>query len=215
MYKWVVRLWRRVQENRWFLRGPSLLRSGRPGWCRKNPPFSEAPCPVILKSTISYPTFLSSSPYRRHKKNTPFPILWEDETNVQECQHMVKWGVQRVASEPPQVPRYYNILCEFSCKRDISFHGFRNSHTESLAERWKFKLRLSWDNRLPFNKSCCLKINKIVNKPVSICTCSCIQYVKSGWCSLHAKYSLEAEHEKWIELVRYFRLYIRNKLNRE
>ena len=44
------------------------MRSGRPGWCRKNPPFSEAPCPVILKSTISYPTLLSSSPYRQHTK---------------------------------------------------------------------------------------------------------------------------------------------------
>ena len=40
-------------------------------------------------------------------KNTLFPILWEDETNVQECLHIVKWGVQRVASEPPQAPGYY------------------------------------------------------------------------------------------------------------
>ena len=42
-------------------------------------------------------------------KNTLFPILWEDETNVQECLHMVKWGVQRVVSEPPQAPGHYNI----------------------------------------------------------------------------------------------------------
>jgi hypothetical protein len=73
----------------------------------KESPFSEAPCPVILKSTISYPTLLLSSPYRRHTKNTLFPILWEDETNVQECLHMVKWEVQQVASEPPQAPGYY------------------------------------------------------------------------------------------------------------
>jgi len=89
------------------------LRSGRPGWCRKNPPFSEVPCPVILKSTISYPTFLSSSPCRRHTKNTLFPILWEDETNVQKCMHMVKWGVQRVVSEPPQAPGYYTLLQKY------------------------------------------------------------------------------------------------------
>jgi len=33
--------------------------------------------------------------------------LWEDETNVQECLHMAKWGVQRVASESPHAPGYY------------------------------------------------------------------------------------------------------------
>ena len=48
MYKEVVRLWRRVQEYRWFLWGPSPLRSGRPGWCWKNPPFFQAPCLVIV-----------------------------------------------------------------------------------------------------------------------------------------------------------------------
>jgi len=50
-----------------------LLRSGWPGWCRKNPSIFEAPSPVILKSaTVSYPTLLSSSPYRQHTKNIRF-----------------------------------------------------------------------------------------------------------------------------------------------
>ena len=116
------------------------MRSGRPGWCRKNPPFSEAPCPVILKSTISYPTFLSSSPYRRHKKNTPFPILWEDETNVQECQHMVKWGVQRVASEPPQAPRYYTSpFREIGQQEDLLANLMQHVFTYSWFEMtWNY-----------------------------------------------------------------------------
>ena len=41
-------------------------------------------------------------------KNPLFPILYEDQTNVQECLHMVKWGVQLVASEPPGAPGYYS-----------------------------------------------------------------------------------------------------------
>ena len=143
MYKWVVRLWRRVQENRWFLRGTSLLWSGRPGWCRKNPPFSEAPCPVILKSTISYPTLLSLSPYRRHTKNTLFPILWEDETNVQECLHMVKWGVQRVASKPPQAPGYYSILeslCNYRFLKHIVFTLSATPYNINLTPQKKFHI---------------------------------------------------------------------------
>ena len=48
MYNRVVQLWRRVQEYRSLLWGPSLLRSGRPGWCQKNPHFFQAPCQVTL-----------------------------------------------------------------------------------------------------------------------------------------------------------------------
>jgi len=40
-------------------------------------------------------------------KNPLFPILWEDGTHVQECLHMVKLGVERVAIEPPRAPGYY------------------------------------------------------------------------------------------------------------
>jgi len=129
MCKWVVRLWKRVQENRQFLRGPSLLRSGRPGWCRKNPPFSEAPCPVILKSTISYPTLLSSSPYRRHTKNT-FCSQYCGKTK-QTCRNVSIWSsgeyngwqVSRhkpLDTTPPPLGRlankkiYWPILCNIS-----------------------------------------------------------------------------------------------------
>ena len=50
-------------------------------------------------------------------KNTLFPIWCEDETNVQECLHMVKWGVQRVASEPPQAPGYLSPLGRLANKK--------------------------------------------------------------------------------------------------
>jgi hypothetical protein len=47
--------------------------------------------------------------HKKHKvyKTPLFLILWEDETNMQECLHMVKWGVRQVASEPPWAPGYY------------------------------------------------------------------------------------------------------------
>jgi len=47
-----------------------LLRSGRPGWCRKIPPFSQAPCPVILNLLHILLHTLPSSPYRENTKNT-------------------------------------------------------------------------------------------------------------------------------------------------
>jgi len=63
-------------------------------------------------------TYLTAPPavvslQRAHKKywgykNPLFAILYEDQTNVQECLHMVKWGVQLVASEPPRAPGYYS-----------------------------------------------------------------------------------------------------------
>ena len=34
-------------------------------------------------------------------------MLYEDQTYVQECRQLVKWGVQLVASEPPRAPGYY------------------------------------------------------------------------------------------------------------
>jgi len=71
-------------------------------------PISQAPCLVTLNLlqylTAPPPAVVSlQTAYKKHSgyKNPLFPILWEDKTNVQECLHMVKLGVQRVASEPP------------------------------------------------------------------------------------------------------------------
>ena len=66
LYNGEDRLWSRVQQNRWFLWGPSLLPSARPGWYRKDPPVSQtsvASCRRLLtiqhtKSTrVTKPSF--------------------------------------------------------------------------------------------------------------------------------------------------------------
>jgi len=54
---------------------------------------------------------LTGSTHKHSVYNNPlFPILWEDERNVQDCLHMVKWGVQRVASVPTRAPEYYTLV---------------------------------------------------------------------------------------------------------
>ena len=71
-----------------------------------------APCPVTLQSATYLTAPLPSSPYREHTKNTRvtetfcFQSCMKKQTNVQECMHMVKWGVQLVASELPRAPGY-------------------------------------------------------------------------------------------------------------
>ena len=74
--------------------------------------------PLLSGSLLSYTqsaTYLTaplpSSPYREHTKNTRVTetFCFQDQTNVQECMHMVKWGVQLVAREPPRAPGYNNI----------------------------------------------------------------------------------------------------------
>jgi hypothetical protein len=47
---------------------PFLLRSGRPGLCRKSPPVSQATCPVILKLLQCLTAPLPLSPYGQHTK---------------------------------------------------------------------------------------------------------------------------------------------------
>ena len=50
---------------------------------------------------------LTDSTQKTQGLQKPFPILWEDWNKVQECLHMVKWVVQRVASGPSRAPVYY------------------------------------------------------------------------------------------------------------
>ena len=44
-------------------------------------------------------------------------MSWEDETNVQEYLHMVKWGVQQVASEPPRALGYYGLFAYINVQK--------------------------------------------------------------------------------------------------
>ena len=90
----------------------------------KESPVSQAPCLVILNPlqhlTAPPAVVTLQTAYKKNSgyKNPLFPILWEDKTNVQECLHMVKWGVQRVTSEPPQAPGYNNnniYLLQLGC----------------------------------------------------------------------------------------------------
>jgi len=76
----------------------------------KDSPFLAGSLPSYTKSA----TYLTAPPafvslQREHKKHSGykkplFPILWEDKTDVEECLHMVRLGVQHVASEPPRAP---------------------------------------------------------------------------------------------------------------
>jgi len=69
-----------------FLWGPSLSRSGRPGWCRKNSPRLWGSKPSYTEfcySVASHPPALVSlqcSTQKKHKgyKNPLFPILWKN-----------------------------------------------------------------------------------------------------------------------------------------
>jgi len=95
-------------------------------------PVSQAPNQVkLISATVSHSTLLSSSPCRQHTRNTTFTknhlftILWEDEPNVQECLRMVKWGLQRVVSEPPRAPGYYSYFGTFyHCILKLLFHVY-------------------------------------------------------------------------------------------
>jgi len=71
--------------------------------------------PSYTKSATYLTAPLPSSLYREHTKilglHKPlFSILYDDQTNVQECMQMVKWGVKLVASEPKRAPGYYITL---------------------------------------------------------------------------------------------------------
>ena len=92
----------------------------------KESPVSQAPSPDILKSaTIYYRTpcrhLLTDSTQKTLGLQThSVPNIVGDETNVKECLHMIKWGVQRVASEPPRAPGYYISLSFSQQKPEFS-----------------------------------------------------------------------------------------------
>jgi len=71
-------------------------------------------------------------------KNPLFLISYQDQTNVQECMHMVKWGVQLVTSEPPRAPGYYTgtawTLSFKARKRDIIKRMFMIITTQVTAK---------------------------------------------------------------------------------
>jgi len=87
-----------------------------------------------LPSYTKFATYLTApravvSLQRPHKKysgykNPLLPILYEDQTNVQECMHIFKWVVQLMASEPPRAPGYYKAHCFLYTKsRHDELHG--------------------------------------------------------------------------------------------
>jgi hypothetical protein len=54
-------------------------------------------------------------------------MLSEDERNVQECLHMVKCGVQRVASEQPRDSGYYTLVQRSAIDCGVSEYDLETS----------------------------------------------------------------------------------------
>ena len=110
---------------------------------------NEFPClPSSLPSytkaaTISYRApsrrLLTDSTQKTLGLQKPYVPNIVGRQNVQECLHMVKWGVQRVASEPPRASGCYTM---FSACSQTSFPRRRIKFP--ISKRRRSEMRIYW-----------------------------------------------------------------------